>query len=307
MIRVLVLLVLAMPWIARADNPSLAEARKAIDEVRYDDARELLVQALKRGANRPEELVEIYKLSGATAAVLGPEELAEQYYRRMLALAPDATLPPGASPRLREPFVAAQAYMAAQQRFDARATRTARGIAVTIVDPLGMVVAAGTLEGGELRGTTPVVAGQPVVLEEVGSEIVLLDEHGNFLRVLAMPVREVVVGAPAAPRTPMLERWITWAIPAGVFAGASIYLFVEAERARGRLDDILADSSMHYFDEAESQRRRWRNATLAGWVGAGLAAGFAATAIAMAWREPSVTVTPAVGPDQAGVQLRAKF
>src|SRR5690606_6418262 len=78
-IRVLVLLVLAMPWIARADNPSLAEARKAIDEVRYDDARELLVQALKRGANRPEELVEIYKLSGATAAVLGPEELAEQY------------------------------------------------------------------------------------------------------------------------------------------------------------------------------------------------------------------------------------
>ncbi|MCP6280625.1 hypothetical protein NL459_28785, partial [Klebsiella pneumoniae] len=81
----------------------------------------LLVEALKQGGNRPEELVEIYRLSGATAAVLGPPELAEQYYRRMLALAPDAVLPPDASPRLREPFVAAQAYMAAQQRFDARA------------------------------------------------------------------------------------------------------------------------------------------------------------------------------------------
>lgn len=307
MIRLLVLLVLATPLIARADNPSLAEARKAIEEIRYDDARELLVQALKQGANRPEELVEIYKLSGATAAVLGPEELAEQYYRRMLALAPDATLPPGASPRLRDPFVAAQAYMAAQQRFDARATRTERGIAVSIVDPLGMVVAAGMLERGELRGQTPVVAGQPVVLEDAGSEVVLLDEHGNFLRLIAVPAREVVVETPDVPHTPVLERWITWAIPAGVFAGASIYLFIDAQRSRGRLDDILANPSMHYFDEAEAERRHWRNATIAAWVGAGLAVGFATTAFVMAQREPSVTIAPAVGPDQAGVQLHAKF
>lgn len=327
----LALPVVAVPGVARADNPSVAEAREAIDEIRYDDARELLVQALKQGGNRPEELVEIYRLSGATAAVLGPPELAEQYYRRMLALAPDATLPADASPRLRDPFVAAQAYMAVQQRFSARATRTAQGIAVSIVDPLHMVVAVATLERGELRGKQP-FANAPVVLADVGSEVVLLDESGNFLRVVEVPARGAAAASasasaaaggaraagflgdasgasdtPASPRTPILRRWITYAIPAGLFAGASAYFFVDARRAHDRLDDIVANDSMHYFDDAETERRRWRRDTIAAWVGTGLAIGFSATAIVMASLPAPVRVTPSIGMGQASVQLEAKF
>ncbi len=306
--RLFVALLLAIPAIARADNPSLGEARKAVFEVRYDDAQRLLVTALKQGGNRPDELVEIYKLSAATAAVLGPTDLAEQYYRRMLALDPTATLPPDASPRLRDPFVAAQAYMAAQPRFDVRATRTANGIAVSVVDPLRMVAAAATLERGELGDRQP-LAGAPVVLRDEGDQVVALDDNGNFLRVIDLPPRPAPEEPPPPPpRTPILRRWVTWAIPAGLAAGATGFLFVDAKLAHDRLDDILAGSSMHYLDEAEKERRRWRGHTLSAWVGVGVTAALATTAIVMATHRPqAVRVTPSVGSDHASVQLEANF
>jgi hypothetical protein len=302
----LVLGLVVMPAIARANNPSLADARKAIDEIRYDDARGLLVQALKQGGSRPDELVEIYRLSAATATVLGSTDLAEQYYRRMLALDPDASLPADASPRLREPFVAAQAYMAAQQRFDAKATRMSKGIEVSIVDPLGMVVAVATLEAGELRSKQP-FAQQPVTLPDAGSEVVALDEHGNFLRVIELPAAPVV-DTSEQPHTPILRRWITWAIPAVAFAGASTYFFIDASRAHDRHDALLEMSSGHYFEEAEEERRHWRRSTIIAWVGTGITLGLATTAIVMAATRPrAVTVTPSVGSDHASVQLEAKF
>jgi len=308
--RWLVVLLLVIPTMtrgARAENPSLADARKAVDEIRYDDARRLLVQALKQGANRPEVLVEIYRLSAATAAVLGPADLAEQYYRRMLALDPDATLPPDASPRLREPFVAAQAYMAAQQRFEARATRTPKGIEVSVVDPLGMVVAVATLDGGELR-VKQQYAGQAVTLADVGDHVVLLDESGNFMREISLPERPVVETPVATPRTPFFRRWYVYAIPAVAFAGATTFLFVDAQRSKDRLDDILANDGAHFYAEAEQERRRYRNETIGAWVGVGLTLGFATTAIIMAASRPhAVTLTPSVGADHASVELQAKF
>jgi hypothetical protein len=306
--RWLIVLLLVIPAIASANNQSLDDARKAVDEIRYDDARRLLVQALKQGGNRPAELVEIYRLSAATAAVLGPVDLAEQYYRRMLALDPDATLPPDASPRLREPFVAAQAYMAAQQRFEARATRGAKGIDVSIVDPLGMVVAVATLEGGELRGKQP-FAGAPVTLADEGDTVVVLDEHGNFLRMIELgPPPVVAETLTLTIDRPWYRRWYVWGVPAAAFAGATTYLFIDASRARDRLDTLIASSNSHYFDEAEAERRRWRNGTIAGWVGVGVTLGLTTTAIVMARSGPrSVTVTPSVGSDHASVQLEAKF
>ena len=321
MIRLVVGLALALAFVrsgdAHADNASVVEARKAVDEIRYDDARRLLVEALKQGANRPDELVEIYRLSAATAAVLGQPELAEQYYRRMLALAPDATLPPDASPRLREPFVAAQAYMAAQQRFDVRAARRDQGVSVSVVDPLGMVVAVATLERGVVRGKQTLIETHPafgtgerapLVVDDIGDEVVALDEHGNFLRVISLPARdEPRETAALTYRRPFFERPLTYAIPAVAFAGAATFFFIDASRAKTRLDDILDNDAMHYFGEAEDERKHWRRSTIIAWVGVGLTAAFATTAIVMTARDAPVRMTPVVGPDQAGVQLHAKF
>src|SRR5262249_20382145 len=125
----------------------------------------------------------------ATAMVLGQRELAEQYYRRVLALDPDARLPADASPKLRQPFVAAQAYMAAHRRLEVRVARRGRRLAGTVVaDPLGMVAAVTAISDGEALPQVA-VTGAPIVLRPAGKaeEIVLLDEHGNTLRTMAAP------------------------------------------------------------------------------------------------------------------------
>ena len=322
MTRACAVVILALCGLAHADPitpaPSLAEARRAIAEVRYDDARRLLVEVLARGGSRPEELRELYELSAATAVVMGQVDLAEQYYRRVLALDPAASLPAGASPRLRDPFVAAQAYMAAHGRLEARAARHGAAIEVTVVsDPLGMVAAVTAIvDGAPLPKRA--FAGQPIVLAPAGtvSEVVLLDEHDNYLRAIdASALGESTPRAtagtdratPHAPRTPIVRRWQTWAIPAAVFAGAGVGFLVDARLAKGRLDDLLADDSMHFFTEAEEERRRWRGHTLVADLSFAAAGAFTATAIYMYATRPTTTLTPIAGGERVGLALVGTF
>jgi hypothetical protein len=318
------LLLLALGGIARADNHKLAAARRAVEDVRYDDARGLLVEALEAGTNQPDELREIYQLSAATAMVLGQRELAEQYYRRVLALDPEARLPADASPKLRQPFVAAQAFMAAHRRLEVRVARRGRRFEVTVVaDPLGMVAAVTAISDGEALPQVAVTGG-PIVLRPGGKveQIVLLDEHGNTLRTMAAPApagtAEPVEGT-APPATPILRRWITWAIPAVAFTGTGVGFLVDARLAKGRLDDILAMSGTHFFDDAERERKRWQTETLISDLAFAAAGVFTVTAIIMAATEPSsqpstqpssgsqAAVVPLVGPGQVGLGLSGKF
>jgi len=320
-VLLLVLASFALHGIARADNPKLAAARRAVEDVRYDDARGLLVEALEAGTNRPDELREIYQLSAATAMVLGQRDLAEQYYRRVLELDPEARLPADASPKLRQPFVAAQAFMAAHRRLDARAVRRGRGIEVTVVaDPLGMVAAVTAIVDGEPLPAVA-VSGAPIVLRPHGQveQIVLLDEHGNTLRMIAAPGDGPASGAdpalePASPNTPFLRRWTTWAIPAAVFTGTGVAFLVGAERAKGRLDDILASSGTHFFDEAEQERKHWKDDALIADIAFAAAGAFAVTAIVMAVTRPQsgsqtsqTMVTPTIAADHLGFTLVSKF
>ena len=267
MTRAVVLLVCALAATARADSAKLAAARRAVKDVRYDDARGLLVDALAAGGNAPDEVREIYQLSAAAAVVLGERELAEQYYRRVLALDPDARLPDDASPKLRQPFVAAQAYMAAHRRLTVRAVRRGRAIEVTVVgDPLGMVAAIAAKVGGAQRQKIA-VTGAPVVLEPRGAvdELAVLDEHGNTLRTVAAPPTTGDAGGPddraADPGTPIVRRWVTWAIPAVVLGGVGAGFLIDGQRAKAELDDILANDGMHFLAEAEQQRTRWKDDT----------------------------------------------
>ncbi|HEV7558560.1 MAG TPA: hypothetical protein VGO00_23985, partial [Kofleriaceae bacterium] len=108
--------VLVLGTRAYAGSSKLAEARDAIAAVRYNDAQPLLAAALDEGGNHPAEVIEIYRLSASTAIVLGQPDVADQFYRRWLALAPDATLPDTVAPKLREPFKVAQLYMASRGR-----------------------------------------------------------------------------------------------------------------------------------------------------------------------------------------------
>ena len=117
-----VLLVVAA-GVARGDNAKLASARAAIEQVHFPEARALLAEALATGGSSPAEVREIYRLSASTAAALGNAELAEQFYRRWLALDPHASLAAGDSPKLRAPFVAAQGYIDAHGGLVVRVAR----------------------------------------------------------------------------------------------------------------------------------------------------------------------------------------
>lgn len=288
MIRAAVLACVLSATAARADNASLVAARRAVLDVRYDDARRLLVEALRRGTSTAAELREIYRLSAATAQVLGQSDLAEQYYRRLLALDPDATLPADASPKLRAPFVAAQAYMAAQGRLALRAAHRGGKLEVAIVsDPLHMVGGVAAIADGAPLPARRLSAAQPQVSFEAPaqvSEVVALDEYGNALAAVdvepasaAPPPPPPPVAERPAAAAPLARRWQTWAIPAAAFAVAGVGLAIDGRLAAGRLDDLLAGDTMHFFDEAERERRRYERSTILADVSLGVAGVLAIT------------------------------
>ncbi|HSS02139.1 MAG TPA: hypothetical protein VLM79_34005 [Kofleriaceae bacterium] len=173
------LLLAAVP--ARADSPKLVDARRAVEAVDYEAARRLLLEALRDGDNSPTAMAEIYRLSARAAVVLGERDLAEQYYRRWLAIDPAAALPGDTAPKLREPFVAAQAYIAAHGRLLARAERTPTGeIDIELIaDPLAMARAAAAL--GTSHSAAALFGGDRKAHLAAGSRIAIVDDAGNRL------------------------------------------------------------------------------------------------------------------------------
>jgi hypothetical protein len=272
-----VLAVVTAARAAHADHPKLDAARAAIAKVEYDRARGLLLDALRAGKAGPRELAELYRLSASTATVLGDRELAEQYYRRWLALDPSASLPAGIAPKLREPFQAAQAYMAAHGRLDVHASRDASDVEVVVAsDPLTMIAHVALDAGGPLEPVTVDGAGHarlPVPAGATPSRVVALDDYGNVL--VEIPASDFTLpDQPASPSLaprplrddgpPLVRRPITWAIPTVAVTAVAIGFGLAARSADSDLENIVAHSNEHNLEDAESARaRRDRDALVA--------------------------------------------
>lgn len=299
-VAVLVVLAVQIPA-ARADSPKLAEARRAVDEVRFDDARRLLVEAVAEGGNSPAALAQIYELSASTAIVLGQRDLAEQYYRRWLALDPAAKLPDGSSPKLQEALVAAQAFMAAHGRLAVKAERRSSTEIDVIAesDPLAMVASAAL--DVPTAAPSPFGADHRLHLATATAAtawVYVLDEHGNH-------VADVAIAAAAAPvdpkdRDPILpphtdvpersfaHRWTTWAVPSVAFLTAGGVLGIIALNQQDQLDQSLAKSGQHFFPDVDGDRKSIRrNATIGIALGSvGLVLGIPATIFYIQDRRP---------------------
>lgn len=269
---------------ARADEATLREARRVVEEeVRYDRAQELLVTALHQGDNGPEDLAAIYELAGVAAVVLGQREAGEQYFRRLLALRPEARLPADTAPKILEPFTAAQAHMAAvgNLRVAVRAA-TARELVVDVAaDPLGMVAGAqvsyrdSTGETGSVRGELPAPIAMTLPGGATATSVEIIDEYGNRLQELPPPAApsgrdgngdrrddRIIVPPPGGDTKPnLLLRWPTWAIAAGISGSVGLGFAIDGKLAHDRLDDILANPEDHFFGEAETARKRWKRDT----------------------------------------------
>lgn len=261
-------------WLASAavaDNPRLAQARTAIAALRYDAARVALADALRGGDNSPAELAEIYRLTGEVAIVLGDREAAEQAYRRHLALDPRATLASDASPKLREPFAAAQQHMASRGGLTATASHVRGGIAIVVHDPLAMANAVAR-DGGapialscEIPGDGGTCDRTAIIPLAVGASIValsVLDDRGNRL----LEISQTAVRPPAEPpldkplvtvRSPSRWRnWRLWLIPTGAAMLTGIVLGRIASDASDELFAISTNSQNFFASEANAARVR---------------------------------------------------
>ncbi len=179
---------------ARAEPPLLTRAQAALDDLRYEEAAELVDRAWRAGGNRREDLVAIFRLAGQVAVTLGNGEAAERHFERLLSLEPDAQLPEGSSPKIAARFAAARAHMTGRLRAVLRADGT-RVMAEVTSDPARMVSSLRARYGKD--GVEEAIAPDPLSIDlaldrPTEVELALLDEHGNILvedRVLASPAR----------------------------------------------------------------------------------------------------------------------
>ena len=306
MARVLSLaIVLALAGRAAADSPKLAQARDEIEKVHYDRAQTLLVEALQEGGNSPSALAEIYRLAASTAVVLEHADVGEQYYRRWLALDPHAELSRDVAPKLREPFVAAKAYMQAHGSLVVHVARAAAGDVDVFVesDPLSMVARV-ALAGDK---PVPLAADHHAHLAGSGDSVVVLDELGNHLLELRVGIAIAVASTPApAPSqsTPLYRRWYVWAVPAGAFLVAGVL----AGNASGAADEELRDklATVPYYKDIDAIRERRDRLATVGQVLLGVSAGFAAVSVIAFLTRPKesrTVVVPMAAPGTAGLAL----
>jgi hypothetical protein len=306
---------------AAAESPELARARALKGELRYHEAAEAAAAALASGRADPAELAAIHRLAGEIAAGLEDAAAAEDHFAALLALEPGATLPPGASPKLRAPFEAARRRLAGRA-FAARHRVEDRAVAIEIDDPLAMARRAGLEIAG---GDAVEVAGPPPYRLEVPGTgearavAAILDARGNRLAVLgsasvpiviaaattAVPEEAVATSSDAAP---LWARGTSWAIAgAGLaaIAGGFALLAADAQSDLDALSDqARGDPFAVDFEEAQDVERRGRRYALAANIGfaAAGASGIAAVALWL-WGPDEPTATPALSTGRDGLSL----
>lgn len=91
-----------------APPPPVAEARKLIDDLELDAALRALEVAEKAEGNDRAALQDIFTLQGVAYGLLGKEAKTRDSFRKLLMIAPNATLATDLPPRVRTPFFEAK-------------------------------------------------------------------------------------------------------------------------------------------------------------------------------------------------------
>ena len=305
--RIALALIALEGW-ARADDP-LAVASKAVDASDYLAARPALTAALAGGGRGPEQLVEIYRLTGVVEAALGDARAATEAFTHLLALSPKATLSEGTSPKIRRPFDAASRYIQSHAALEVKIETHANPPVITLVvasDPLNMVAAAHavfTVDGGPERSKDVDVAAERAEValppaRRIDARIAALDVHGNHLvEIGSREVPVVIIGEPPpvaraavrppprrttvaihAEARPLYLRWWPYAATAVIAAGATGYFAWAAHSATDELDGIVANSAPHRFDDARAVEDRARRDVLLTNIGLGVTGALAVAA-----------------------------
>lgn len=302
------LLIIIATGAASADP--LEQARELEAQLAYEEALQIVEQAIIGGTSSTDRLVDLHLLGGRLAAGLDRAKIAENHFAVVLALRPATVLPAGTSPKLTAPFDAARARTAP---LELRLVTTTEAVAIEPVrDPMGLVTGIAirfrhrnTDDRKTERGALRIAIDPSWRIDEVAA----LDAHGNQLWVGTPPPPEpVVIPTPIEPeRTPRIRRWTTWAAITGVAlaAGAvSAWRFDSAQSQWDRLRD-QSNAELTELEQIEERGRRWG---LAANISFGVAAATGIATIYFALRGPDeprpITVTPGPG---AGLGLAGRF
>lgn len=312
---------LALPAAAES---SLEQARRDVDGSDYLAARAALVSALDAGTASPEDVAEIYKLSGIVEGALGNEQEAAAAFAKWLSIDPKGTLPAGTSPKITRPYDAAS-----REPLKVKVETSAKPPEVTLVivsDPAQLVtrarvfvVADGKPETKlEAAGTDKIKLALPAG-KRLDLRVQALDAHGNRIVELGSTDVPIVItgGAgpiePVAPKlavrhTPVVERplylrWWLWGAVGVAFAGAGTYFGIQARSDANDLTALNATSQQHTFTEATDLEDRAKREAL--FCNIGLAAGgaFALGATILYLTRPQTETQITAVPTQGGAAV----
>jgi tetratricopeptide (TPR) repeat protein len=331
-------LVLVLGWAPRPahGNARLAEAKAALDELRYDDARKLLQEALEDGGSGPEELAEIYRLSAQVAAALGDDAAAQGYFAHMLAIDPKFNLPAGTSPKIGEPFAAAKSQLGGRSlrcRYDVDPAGPAVAVYAD-ADPMGMVASVRVRWTGEQSGQGEAASdrGPPYIVplppgERLEVTIDVLDRWGNRLTELGADAPIVVEpgrkkggggGKKGGGGRPLYARWWLWGSVTVVAAGAGTYFGFDVMKAQDEIEDLNRKSVEMppvSFSEAKAVETRGKRSALLANVSFGVAGAAAVvTVICLVTGgdekkedDGDTVFAPVIDRDGAGVMIFTRF
>ncbi len=348
-------LLAALSGSARADteSPALLRARTAITASDYPTADVALREALASGTNGPADLVEIFRMAGIVSGSLGDAPAATEMFKRLLALAPNAVLPPKISPRITAAFQQAQAFYKTHGALRVKLETSDSPPAVILLvtsDPLSLIAAARTTIVADGKAVPPVqrTGTQRIELPlppgaRLELQVVVLDQHGNRLLELGssdVPIA-VVAGKQVLPSEPAPTSFTTsrkptphgqaivdvtpqrrpiyaqpwlWSGVTVAFAATGAWFAYRTMQARDELEEILAASPNHQFDDARAvQMRLDRDAMLTNLAFGATAATAAVTVVLYLTssrargERPRTTVRPLRARGAAGVSMEMVF
>jgi hypothetical protein len=319
-------LVCALSGVASAQvTDQLDLALKEMNELRYDQARNLLFEIIKSGKATAPELSKAYFNIGVTEAAVGNGIEATDAFYLALMVEPTLVLPKGGSPKIREYLNSARTRVMHVGVLDAHLTLQQGTLGVTIDnDPLSLVKQAKVVfakgEASSEAALDPAGKMRIDVDDDVtGIEVSLLDENGNQLKALKLEPGAAPSTDKPAPATSKdaadgpswVATWGLWAGVAAVFGASGAYFLVKQGKTQDNLDAAIAnDVDQRFIDDLQSDKDRFGVLGIASLSVAGAAAVAAGTIIVLSSgdKEPAqATLVPQVAPGRLGAQLNLRF
>jgi hypothetical protein len=322
----------ASPAMAQGED-TLAAARKDVESSDYMAARGALSAALDAGTSSPEELTEIYKLSGIVEGALGNDKDATEYFRKWLSIDPKGMLPAGTSPKIKRPFDSAAAKVKAHEPLKVKVETSASPPTVTLVivnDPEHLIAKARVFVIADGKHETKVEGEgkqQITIALPPGGRLDLrvqaLDENGNRVVELGSADVPIVITGTAPEKTitpvrakpavvihhepgvqrPLLLRWWMWTGAAVVFGGAGTYFGWQAHADTDALSKLNAESQSHVFTDASELAKSAKREALFFNIGMGAAGVFAIGAAILYATRPDLETRVSVVPQQGGAAV----